>query len=203
MTPNTPEPPDFAQPSRLSRRAVLKLASVSVVGGAFGAGSAALATWFHATTPQPYRYLSSPDAALLTDICEQLIPRDDAPGATDVGVIHFIDRQLASALSRHQLDYRRGLESFRQTCLAEFKRPFAQLAVHEKIELLRRVESAHVPRELWDKPTAPQFFRLVLSHTMQGFYGAPRHGGNHGYASYRMLGIDYPQIIGRNRYRRD
>jgi gluconate 2-dehydrogenase gamma chain len=37
---------------------------------------------------------------------------------------------------------------------------------------------------------------------MQGFYGSPRHGGNRDYLSYRMLGIDYPQVIGRNRPRR-
>ena len=35
---------------------------------------------------------------------------------------------------------------------------------------------------------------------MQGFYGSPRHGGNKDYASYRMLGLDYPNIIGQNRY---
>jgi gluconate 2-dehydrogenase gamma chain len=32
-----------------------------------------------------------------------------------------------------------------------------------------------------------------------GFYGSPRHGGNKDYISYRMLGLDYPLIIGRNK----
>ena len=35
---------------------------------------------------------------------------------------------------------------------------------------------------------------------MQGFYGSPRHGGNKDYVSYRMLGLEYPDIIGQNRY---
>jgi gluconate 2-dehydrogenase gamma chain len=36
---------------------------------------------------------------------------------------------------------------------------------------------------------------------MQGFYGSPRHGGNRGFVSFRMIGIDYPRIVGQNRYK--
>jgi len=35
---------------------------------------------------------------------------------------------------------------------------------------------------------------------MQGFYGSPRHGGNRNYASYKMMGLEYPRLIGQNRY---
>ena len=41
---------------------------------------------------------------------------------------------------------------------------------------------------------------MIRDHTMQGFYGSPRHGGNKGYASYKMLGLEYPRVIGQNRY---
>ena len=34
------------------------------------------------------------------------------------------------------------------------------------------------------------FFQMVVDHTMQGFYGAPSHGGNAGQASWKMLGIE-------------
>ena len=44
----------------------------------------------------------------------------------------------------------------------------------------------------------PQFFKLLLTHVKQGFYGHPRHGGNAGWASYRMLGIAAPSVTGRN-----
>ena len=33
---------------------------------------------------------------------------------------------------------------------------------------------------------------MILEHSMQGFYGSPEHGGNRGYASFKMLDIDYP-----------
>ena len=35
---------------------------------------------------------------------------------------------------------------------------------------------------------------------MQSFYGSPRHGGNPDYASYPMLGLEYPHVDGQNRY---
>jgi len=36
---------------------------------------------------------------------------------------------------------------------------------------------------------------------MQGFYGSPRHGGNKNNVSYKMMRLDYPVIIGQNRYK--
>jgi gluconate 2-dehydrogenase gamma chain len=62
------------------------------------------------------------------------------------------------------------------------------------------MEEGNLPGELWDDVDQQQFFRLVISHTMQGFYGAPRHGGNKNYMSYRMMGLDFPLVVGRNHY---
>lgn len=194
-----PLPLDSRATGRLSRRAVIKVAAVGLLGSAAGAGGSALITRVSRATPSPYRFFSVPEADLLSAICEQIIPRDDAPGATDAGVIHFIDRQLVGRLARHQQTYRRGLDALRQTCLAEFKAPFTDLSPEQKLALLRRLEAGKTQKDFWSDPSAPQFFRLVVSHTMQGFYGPPRHGGNRGYTSYRMLGLDYPQVIGQNR----
>ena len=38
--------------------------------------------------------------------------------------------------------------------------------------------------------SAAAFFQMVVDHTMQGFYGSPKHGGNRGEASWKMLGIE-------------
>jgi gluconate 2-dehydrogenase gamma chain len=67
---------------------------------------------------------------------------------------------------------------------------------------MEKVEAGKVPADLWPGVGAAAFFRLLVDHTMQGFYGSPRHGGNRDYVSYRILVIDYPQVIGRNRPRR-
>ncbi len=41
---------------------------------------------------------------------------------------------------------------------------------------------------------------MVLAHTMQGFYGSPRHGGNRDYASWRMLRVPASPVRGRIQY---
>jgi gluconate 2-dehydrogenase gamma chain len=186
----------------LSRRAVLKLGMVGIIGAAVGAGSTAAFARLVRTARPRYRFFSEAEAGLLIDICEQIIPRDDVPGATDTGAINYIDRQLCGALRRHRQAYRRGLESFRRTCLQEYRMPFQDLPAPGKIEALRTIEAGRAPGALWGGPSAQEFFNLVLAHTMQSFYGSPRHGGNRDYASYRMLGLDYPQVVGQNRYRK-
>lgn len=187
----------------VSRRTLLKLAAIGVAGAALGGGSAMLVTRLGKSVPRPWRFFTDEEAGLLIEICEQFIPRDDTPGATDAGVIRYIDRQLAGKLARHQGTYRRGLASFHRACVAESGASFPALTAEKKIETLRRIEAGRSAQEHWGDPAPQEFFRLVLTHTMQGFYGPARHGGNRDHVSYRMLDLDYPQVIGQNRYRQE
>jgi gluconate 2-dehydrogenase gamma chain len=180
----------------------LKLGLAGIAGVAVGAGSTALVTRLGRSVPPRYHFFTDDEAALLIEICEQIIPGDDVPGATQTGAIHYIDRQLVGVFQRHQPAYRRGLEAFRQTCLREHGDSFASLPGDAKIEALRAIEAGRAPPDLWGEPSPQAFFSLVLAHTMQSFYGSPRHGGNRDYASYRMLGLDYPPVVGRNRPRK-
>ena len=197
------KPPPSSPSQPVSRRTALKMGLVGIVGaavgGAVGGGSSAIIARLSRAAPGPYRFFTPDEAALLTEICEQLIPGDDTPGATETGAVNYIDRQLCGVYRRHQTAYRRGLAAFHHTCLREHGGPFPSLPTAKKIEALRALESGRAPKDLWDKPSPQAFFNLVLAHTMQSFYGSPRHGGNRHYASYRMLGLDYPPVTGRNR----
>jgi hypothetical protein len=175
----------------LSRRTVLKLGLVGIAGVVVGAGTTASLTRLAAKPRPQYRFFTDAEADLLIALCDQLIPGDDGPGATETSAINFIDRQLCGFYKRHRPTYRRGLESFRLTCLQKYGYTFQELDPARKIAALLDLESGRVPGELWAKPSAQAFFNLVLAHTMQSFYGSPRHGGNRGYASHRMLGLDY------------
>ena len=96
----------------VSRRAALRLAAVAALGvgvGASGVINPAATHW--GRTPYAYQFFSEAEAKSLDRDLKQIIPRDDAPGATDVGVIFYIDRQLAGLLDRHQRQYRLGLAS--------------------------------------------------------------------------------------------
>ncbi|SFS39221.1 gluconate 2-dehydrogenase gamma chain [Porphyromonadaceae bacterium NLAE-zl-C104] len=57
-----------------------------------------------------------------------------------------------------------------------------------------------LPPSFWGKINQKEFFNIVLRNTMQGFYGSPRHGGNKNYVSFRMMRLDFPLLIGQNRY---
>jgi len=195
-----PGDPSAGDGPGVTRRTALKLGLAGVVGVALGAGSTAALTRLVRTSPVRYRNFSDAEAALLADICNQIIPRDDTPGAGDVGAVDYIDRQLSGPFVRHRPAYRRGLESFVRTCQHGYGRPFHDLTGDEKVAVLRSLDSGQAPADLWGDPTGKAFFELVLAHTMQGFYGSPRHGGNRHYASYRMLGLDYPQVVGQNRH---
>lgn len=196
------ENPNSSPGKRVSRRTALKLGIAGLVGVAVGVGSTALVTRLPRSAPRGLRFFTDEEAALLAEICEQIIPGDDTPGAKETGAIHYIDRKLCGVFKRQQQAYRRGLESFRATCLREHGGPFESLSSAAKIELLRTMESGSAPKELWDDPSPQAFFGMVLAHTMQSFYGSPRHGGNKDWASYRMLGLDYPPVVGRNRPRK-
>jgi gluconate 2-dehydrogenase gamma chain len=199
MKPTNAEAGASAEPAGVSRRAVLKLAAVGALGAAVGAGaSAGITYWGRAHAPGPYRFFTEDEARLLISMCEQIIPRDDTPGATDAGVIYYMDRQMAGPLARHQQSYRQGLAAFRATCLQAYNTPFEELAFERQTEALRLIESGRAPRALWGGLSQQAFFELVLDHTRQGFYGSPRHGGNRDYVSYRMLGVAYPNLMAQN-----
>ena len=148
-------------------------------------------------------FFTDEEASLAESITACLIPADDFPGAKEAGVINFLDRQLVGYHRRFQNFYRTGLANTRESCNQQFGICFNDLAEEKKNLFLRSMEENKVPGEIWKDLPSSDFFNLFLEHTMQGFYGSPRHGGNKDYASYRMLKLDYPLIIGRHKYEND
>lgn len=149
---------------------------------------------------QRRRFFTDEEASLVDLITEQLVPTDDTPGAIEAGCLNFIDKQLVGPYSRHQKNYRQGLRCLQTTCRAKFGLPFQELDWPEQTAILSALESGDVDSTDWPDVSPQRFFQLIRDHTMQGFYGSPRHGGNVNYLSYRMLGLDVPFIIGQNRY---
>jgi gluconate 2-dehydrogenase gamma chain len=197
---NPSEPPVEPKADFFTRRALLKFSAATILGASFGVGaSVGITRWGRSAAPA-YRFFSAAEAGTLIAICEQIIPRDDAPGATDAGVIHYIDRQLCGPFVRHQETYRLGLDAMQKTCMQVYQSAFEQLDFERQTAALRTLEANQAPKEFWENQSQSGFFNLVIEHTRQGFYGSPRHGGNRDYASYRMLGLAYPNLIGQNRY---
>ncbi len=149
----------------------------------------------------PYLFFTLAEADCLIALCEQIVPADEhGGGATEAGVIRYIDRQLVAVFDYDQVMYQRGIAALQSTCMESNGMRFEQLGWDTQLEMLQRMEKGNLPPEHWYDVDQQRFFRLVVSHAMQGFYGAPRHGGNRNYMSYRMMGLDFPLVVGRNHY---
>jgi gluconate 2-dehydrogenase gamma chain len=148
----------------------------------------------------PWRFFSAEEAKTLEALCGQIVPADRDPGALQAGAVNYIDRQLVGALKRHQKAYREGLAGVNQSSRALHGRKLHELPHQEQLALLQKLEKGEAPGEAWKRRSSKAFFALVVDHTMQGFYGDPRHGGNRDAVSWRMLDLPYPPVRGRLQY---
>jgi gluconate 2-dehydrogenase gamma chain len=155
----------------------------------FMAAGAALALSSTGCRRTSYGYLKDSDAQTLTALCDQIIPADDFPSASQAGVLTFLDLQLTGPYRRHRKIYREGLKQANEVSRSRFGVDLAGASFQEQFQVVSALEKEAKP-----------FFDLVRAHTMQGYYGTPRHGGNRDAVSWRMLGLDEPPLRGRAQY---
>jgi gluconate 2-dehydrogenase gamma chain len=148
----------------------------------------------------PWRFFTLGEARTLAALSDQLIPPDHDPGADWAGVVNYIDVQLCGPFQRWQQTYRNGLASVDRSSRAKYNCPFAVLSADQQFAILRSMETGELSPYGWDGISPSAFFELLLNHAMQGYYGDPRHGGNRDHTSWRMVGLNYPQIRGRQHY---
>jgi gluconate 2-dehydrogenase gamma chain len=161
----------------LDRRRFVHTSVVAAAGCAAGCRSSS-GSW---------RFFTAAEAETVNAICERIIPADQDPGAGWAGVVRYIDRQLSGKFRRHGDTYRRGIAAVDRLAGGRF----TQLDAAKQADVLTTMEH--------DADLRP-FFELVLAHTIQGFYGSPRHGGNRDWVSWRMLGIPTSPVRGREHY---
>jgi gluconate 2-dehydrogenase gamma chain len=143
------------------------------------------------------RFFDETEAATIVALCERIIPADADAGAAWAGVVQFIDRQLAGYYHLNQLLYRLGLRGIQQSSLALYGKSFVELSDVQQDELLHKLESNQAPGDIWKQISAPIFFDRLVDHTIQGFYGGPRHGGNRDAVSWHMLNLPTAPVRSR------
>jgi gluconate 2-dehydrogenase gamma chain len=146
---------------------------------------------------RPAPALSRQEFQLVEALADQIIPPDDTPGGRDADVAVFIERQLAGPYRRFHAAYRDGLAKIDATSRRLHQRDFVGLDAGAQTALLESLERDAAPDGIWEPRGASRFFQMLCDHCMQGFYGSPRHGGNRNFASWRMIGLDHPQVLGR------
>jgi gluconate 2-dehydrogenase gamma chain len=179
----------------LNRRHFMRLLSAGL-----GASIAALNTSCN-TSRGKWRFLSDEEGKLLNAVVDQIIPADEDAGAKDAGVVNYIDKQLVSFYKKHQDNYRVNLLKMQSAALNLHDTKFEAMEWNTQTEFLELMEKGNLLSDNWGGAEQRNFFRMVVDHCMQGFYGSPRHGGNDKYVSYRMLDLPYPDFISQNRYK--
>lgn len=192
-----------------SRRKFIKTLSI-------GAGSLLLLPGCTFGRTSEWRFFTNEEANLVDAIVEQIIPADEWPGAKDARVTNFIDKQLAGPYIRHQEIYRKILSAIQTACKKAYRKKFEEFSWDEQTDFLKSLEKNEIITKITQQPGSQfsdtdnalmkdwlksNFFNLIRDHTMQGFYGSPRHGGNYKFISYRMIGLDPYPIMGQNRYK--
>ncbi len=182
---------DDTQPDEFSRRCFIQRVSF------FGGSMVMLGSC--SREPAPAKQAEQPSAPLtsshvtLTDeeyeamaaACERMLPRDEDPGAADLGVPGYLDRALSDPRMSHvKDDFVRGLNALMRRAQGQYKKPFAQLPPEAQDTLLTVFKnSAKGSGEA-------HWYELLVVLTMEGAFSDPSYGGNKDRKGWVLIGFE-------------
>jgi gluconate 2-dehydrogenase gamma chain len=158
------------------------------------------------------RYFTGEEWAFLNAACGRLIPADEnGPGALELGVPEFIDREMegpfghaanwymqgpfASALPEFGYQspltpravYRAGIAAVESNCRRMFgNKFFAELSSTAQDSVLADLEKGALD---FENVSGTAFFGFLLQNTKEGYLADPIHGGNKNMGSWKMIGF--------------
>ncbi len=212
--------------SRLSRRGLLSGGAAVVGGGllasllAGGADDEQPPVRGEPVSAPRLRVLNPAEAATVGAMADRIFPPDaDSPGATAIGVVRYLDGQLAGDWGAGARLYRDGpfvepaqsgygyqlpltpralykhvLERIDSHVKARHGgQALPELAHEEQDKLLTALEAGKVDLGLADGPngfTSADFFTIFLANVTEGLFADPIHGGNRDVEGWRW--IRYP-----------
>lgn len=150
----------------------------------------------------PLRFFTAAEARVISAACDRIFPSDESgPGAKEAGVVVYIDRQLAGPYGSDKYRYTKGpwvespfvehgyqgQETPRQSYREGIKQlgDFTSLSPDAQDEKLRSIEKS-------------RFFQLLRTHTIEGMFCDPLHGGNAGMIGWQMIGYPGPVMSFRD-----
>jgi gluconate 2-dehydrogenase gamma chain len=150
----------------------------------------------------PLLFFTEAEARTVQAACARVFPSDESgPGATEANVIVYIDRQLAGPLGqdKHRYTHEPWVESVPEhgyqgkenpqqiyrAGIAKLGDDFASVEVAEQDKRLRAIEKTN-------------FFRLLRTHTIEGMFSDPLHGGNAGLIGWQLIGYPGPLMSYRD-----
>ena len=128
--------------------------------------------------------------------CERIFPSDDSgPGATEAGVVIFIDRQLAGPLRARQVSLHKGaLGRVRAGTRLSGQRKLRGRSIGRASR--SSANFAESPSDEQDQEAAAiETYALLPApahHTIEGMFSDPMHGGNAGLIGWQLIGYPGP-----------
>jgi len=169
----------------ISRRSVLLYSSCGAAWASV-AGSAAFASAHqHAAAVVEGKaaaellFFTKEEASEIDALTAVIIPSDSTPGAREAGVLHFIDRALATFDQEKQPLYWVGLAQLRAKVETMFSPGviFSRLTHEQQQNVLAEIEQS-------------EFFNTLRTHTVMGFFGNPAYGGNKNKVGWNLIGFE-------------
>lgn len=111
-------------------------------------------------------------------IAERILPATDTPGATDAGVVWFMDQSFGSIMQDRLEFARGGLEEFQSGVASAYPgaRLFSDLDENEQDAYLESRQQT-------------DFFGFMRFMTIAGFFGMSTYGGNRDDVGWKLLGL--------------
>lgn len=121
-----------------------------------------------------FELLTAEEGADFAAIASQIFPSGELPGATEAGVVYFMDSALRGFMSGAASDIGKGLKALNRKAGGRF----SALAPEAQTALLKSEE-------------ASPFFQTVRFMTIAGMFAMPAYGGNRDHAGWKLLGFDH------------
>jgi gluconate 2-dehydrogenase gamma chain len=146
----------------------------------------------------PLRFFSRPEALIVAAAVSRIFPSDDSgPGASEAGVVIYIDRQLAGPWGRDRYRYTQG--PFDEDTPPEMgyqgKATPQQIYRHalKNWEGFDQWPPAEQDRHLAEGEKS-LFFTLLRRNTIEGMFCDPIHGGNVDLVGWQLIGFPGPRM---------
>jgi gluconate 2-dehydrogenase gamma chain len=182
----------------LSRRELLRRAGVVGAAAAVPAAAAPEAALAEAELAElrQMKALTPGEAAVVGAVCERLIPSDSTgPGAREANVIRYIDRALAGDLSAFRGPYSQAVAALNGYAQSKHGAAFTALTAEQQDGILTDMDLARVPASAGFAPNAKAVFEMIRTHTVQGMFGDPAHGGNTNFVGWRLVRFPGPRLV--------
>lgn len=127
---------------------------------------------------EEFRTLTEEDANELAAIAARIIPTDDTPGATEAGVVYFMDNVLGDNREAELALVRAGIRELQTAGALQFNAPyFHVLDAAQQDQLLGAIEQT-------------EFFQALRFLTVAGMFALPEYGGNRDKIGYQLIGFE-------------